>query len=223
MNTQDKDRSGAAVRGELEKRAATSADISGMVRVDGSMSRDQALAAVRGEVVAKFNINDMMIVTLTSHGAEIWNQRYADLVLPAELVPKKVGAGYILKAQLWELMQYFGPHIGLCRPPVFVDMLMAHVKPVTQVSPRAADAPSEPRLNLNAFSSYEAYEIYRSELRCKSRAADALDSQPTMHKDVEWLLECADMAKRNPELATTLRNKCRSSSSQPTDGEVRNG
>lgn len=45
-----------------------------------------------------------------------------------------------------------------------------------------------------------------NELRERMAAQEV--AQP-MHKDVEWLVEAADMARRNPDLATKMRQNCK--------------
>lgn len=64
----------------------------------------------------KFNINNYATVTLTEIGAQIYNARYDDIIMPEKYKPAKVEAGYVLKAQLWTLFQDFGQYMTLGSP-----------------------------------------------------------------------------------------------------------
>ena len=71
------------------------------------------------------NINNQCSFTLTADGAAIWNARYDGLPLPANLRPAPVEAGATVRAQLWAVMQTFGPHIRLgMREAPFLDATM---------------------------------------------------------------------------------------------------
>ncbi len=72
----------------------------------------------------KFNINNYATVTLTEIGAQIYNARYDDLKIPAEYISDKVEAGYVLKAQLWTLLQDFGQYMTLGSPNPFEQCIM---------------------------------------------------------------------------------------------------
>ena len=74
----------------------------------------------------------------------------------------------------------------------------------------------------------EAYNADRRNLvkfistRLAAPALNPSDDAP-LHKDVEWLVEAADMARRNPELATTIRNNCKTGHSvalNPSDAAI---
>lgn len=66
------------------------------------------------------NINDRVKVTLTAHGAAIYNRRYEEMNLPEKFQPTIVKEGYELNTQLWCLMQDFGPYISVAMISPFV-------------------------------------------------------------------------------------------------------
>jgi uncharacterized protein YceH (UPF0502 family) len=100
------------------------------------------------------------------------------------------------------------------------------------LSARAADAPSEPSDDPEGFNDHEKliWRLGRAAGRGESkyRAADALGSQPTdegqwvdrLSYDAqvdEWAIERSNLESEIERLKSKL------ASSQPTDGEVRNG
>jgi len=68
----------------------------------------------------KFNINQTVCVKLTSHGKQILKDIDASRNLPARYtkMPNESLLGYS-EWQLWDLMQTFGPHVGLGLPEPF--------------------------------------------------------------------------------------------------------
>ena len=49
-----------------------------------------------------FNLNDEVTVTLTEHGAGLWNDAHP---------PREQAAAGEHKAQLWDIMETFGEHV----------------------------------------------------------------------------------------------------------------
>lgn len=65
------------------------------------------------------NINDKVKVQLTPFGADIWNKQYDGLNIPVEYIPAVVEPFSFIETQLWDAMNVFGPHIGLCKDVPF--------------------------------------------------------------------------------------------------------
>ncbi len=64
------------------------------------------------------NMNDIVVVTLTELGAEVYNNRIVELDLGKYC--KEVEIGYVLRTELWSLFSMFGEHIGLGREMPFL-------------------------------------------------------------------------------------------------------
>lgn len=76
----------------------------------------------------KFNINNYVRVKLTPLGREIYRERRRDFkrLLEKQCVKVKLADSMLVedeegwsKWQLWNLMEVFGPHVGLGSDPVF--------------------------------------------------------------------------------------------------------
>lgn len=66
------------------------------------------------------NLNDGVEVTLTTLGAEIYNDRpFGKLKLAFLGEVGTAGPGQTMGMQLWELMQIFGPHLHIGGGAVF--------------------------------------------------------------------------------------------------------
>lgn len=63
------------------------------------------------------NLNAICRITLTATGARIWNARYD--AIPQIPKPDPVAAGAVVETELWNVMNYFGPHIymGMAEVP----------------------------------------------------------------------------------------------------------
>lgn len=72
----------------------------------------------------KFNMNYYATVTLTQYGADVYNNHYRNMNVPAKYKPLPEQEGTILKRQLWDLMHIFGPHIALGMESPFKDCII---------------------------------------------------------------------------------------------------
>ena len=60
----------------------------------------------------KINLNQLCDVTLTAHGAEVYNEYFRELHATCKLIElTNLEAGDELSLQLWELMNIFGKHL----------------------------------------------------------------------------------------------------------------
>jgi len=77
-------------------------------------------------------------VKLTDHGLDVWKKDRDELAewskgavksKPKEYFASMADADGNHRFQLWELMQLFGPHIGVCKPMPFSTVLIMETKP----------------------------------------------------------------------------------------------
>lgn len=70
----------------------------------------------------KINMNDPVTVTLTAHGAAVWNARYDGMPIADKYKPAPNVAGDLITTQFWDLMHVFGPgvYMGMLEVP-FLD------------------------------------------------------------------------------------------------------
>ena len=80
----------------------------------------------------KFNINDYVRVKLTDLGRYIYYHQYDELnkiygkQVCEPSYPKEVDGWY--RAQLWSIMELFGPHIGMGKLNVFETIIEIEVE-----------------------------------------------------------------------------------------------
>jgi hypothetical protein len=89
----------------------------------------------------QFNINATVKVRLTKFGKELHKKQWEDFWSSCNRLedfpydpPKQDENGYV-EFQMWELMETFGGHIGLCKEPAFDTVILIDDKNLKNTSP----------------------------------------------------------------------------------------
>jgi hypothetical protein len=78
------------------------------------------------------NLNDLVLVRLTTKGEWAWKKFYIDLGVNPPILETEFHYGRdggLFRIQLWHLMEVFGPHIHLGGEPLFDTQILLPTEP----------------------------------------------------------------------------------------------
>lgn len=98
-----------------------------------------------------------------------------------------------------------------------IKMLLDRCDELGDGQPANDAAPSAPAVEQDKVICANLGELLLTPAQRKAADTDKVRT----HKDVEWLIECAEMAKQNPALAAEIRAKCKAASAAVDTDKVR--